>query len=74
MEPYFPKHVFSYINLKNLVLFLECKVIFDVTALTMKMSFENAQNHVCQISETPPTLQSMDKNKGFPNIIMISYY
>ena len=27
-EPYFPKHVFSYINLRNLVLFLEYARIF----------------------------------------------
>ena len=29
------------------------------------------KNHICQISETPPTLQSMDKNRGFPNVILI---
>ena len=26
------------------------------------------KNHLCQISETPPTLQSMDNNRGFPSI------
>ena len=29
-EPYFPKHVFSYINLENLVLFLEYASIFVI--------------------------------------------
>ena len=29
-EPYFPKHVFSYINLENLGLFLEYASIFVI--------------------------------------------
>ena len=32
------------------------------------------KNHICQISETPSTLQSMDKNQGFPNVILIVYF
>ena len=32
------------------------------------------KNHLCQISETPPTLESMDKNRGFPNVIFIIYF
>ena len=52
--------------------FLSMRSYLYGTALTMKMYFENAQNHLCKISETSPTLQSMDKNRGFPNTIMIS--
>ena len=36
-EPYFPKHVFSYINLRNLVLFLEYAGIF----VTDRTQYEN---------------------------------
>ena len=36
-EPYFPKHVFSYINLENLVLFLEYAGIF----VTDRTRYEN---------------------------------
>ena len=32
------------------------------------------KNHLCPISETPPTLQSMDKNLGLPNVIFIVYF
>ena len=35
----------------------------------MKMSFENAKKSLCKFSETPPILQTMDKNRGFPNVI-----
>ena len=40
------------------------------TALTKKNQFKN---HLSQIPETPLTLQNMDNNRGFPNIITISY-
>ena len=36
-EPYFPKHVFSYINLRNLVLFLEYAGI----CVTDRTQYEN---------------------------------
>ena len=36
-EPYFPKHVFSYINLRNLGLFLEYAGIF----VTDRTQYEN---------------------------------
>ena len=32
------------------------------------------KNHICQIFETPPTLQGMDKIRGFPNVILIVYF
>ena len=31
----------------------------------MKIFFEILKNHLCQISETPPTLQSMNKTSRF---------
>ena len=40
----------------------------------MKMYFEMLKHHLCQISETQPTLQSMDKNRGFPKVVLILYF
>ena len=34
----------------------------------MNIFSEMLKNHLCQISENPPTLQSMDNNRGFPSI------
>ena len=41
-EPYFPKHIFSYINLGNLVLYLEYAGIFVTYRTRYENSFENA--------------------------------
>ena len=73
-EPYFPKHVFSYNNLENFVLFLENAGIC-VTNLTHyeKKPLKMLKNYLCRISVAPPTLKSMDKYRGYPNVILIVY-
>ena len=51
-----------------------CRHICNRPHSIWKWPLKMLKNHLCQISITPPTLQSMDKNRGFPNVIFIVYF
>ena len=66
-EPYFPNMYFHISVQKTLFYFWNMLSYIYTATLTMKICFENAQKSPLSNSETPTTLQSMDKYRGFPN-------